>query len=104
MIIKNPKDCNSAGEIRTEIDKIDGKILQLFAERHKYVEEIVKFKTDEVGIIARERKEKVIQQITKRAEEMGLNPATFEKMYQILIESNIEHEFKLLQKKNSLRK
>ncbi len=101
---KKPQECSSADEIRTEIDQIDREIFKLFAERHKYVEEIVKFKTDKAGIIARERKERVIRQRKEWANELGLNPITFEKIYQILIDSNIEHEFKLLQEKKSLQK
>ena len=100
MNIKNPQECNSAEEIRTEIDRIDSKILELFALRHEYVEEIVKFKTDKIGIIAQERKELVIQQRKNRAKELGLNPVTFEKIFETLIDSNIEHELKLLNEKS----
>lgn len=96
---KNPVKCNSVDEIRTAIDQIDREIFLLFAERHKYVEEIVKFKTDEEGVVARERKIKVIQQRIEWAEELGLNPATFKEIYQLLIESNIKHELKLLKAK-----
>lgn len=101
---KKPQECISAEEIRTEIDKIDREIFELFADRHRYVEEIVKFKTDKAGIIAQERKDRVIQQRKDWALELGLNPETFKKIYQVLIDSNIEHEFKLLQQKKSLLK
>jgi len=104
MNIKYPRDCNSAEEIRTEIDRIDSQILSLFAERHKYVEEIVRFKTDEVGIVAQERKEFVIKQRKNQAKELGLNSATFEKIFELLINSNIEHELKLLKEKDHLQK
>lgn len=100
MNIKSPQDCNSAEEIRTEIDRIDTRILELFALRHKYVEEIVRFKADEAGIIAQERKDWVIQHRKEQAEELGLNPVTFEKIFKLLIESNIEHELELLKRKN----
>ena len=99
MNIKNPQDCNSVEDVRAEIDRIDKQILSLFAERHKYVEEIVRFKTDEVGIVARERKELVIEQRKNTARELGLNPVTFEKIFELLIDSNIEHELKLLKEK-----
>ena len=99
---KNPQECNSVEEIRTEIDRIDRNIFELFAERHKYVEAIVKFKTNEAGVIAQERKNMVIQQRRAWAQEMQLNPDTFEEIYQLLIESNIKHELKLLREKKSL--
>jgi len=100
MIVKEPKECNSLEEVRNEIDKIDEHIISLFSERHKYVEEIVRFKHDKDAIIAQERKEQVILQRKKWAESKGLNADTFEKIYTLLVESNIKHEMELLKIKN----
>ena len=100
MELKNPKDCQSLEDVRDEIDKIDEHILSLFSERHKYVEEIVRFKNDKNAIIAQERKDQVILQRKEWAAQMGLNPETFEKMYILLVESNIAHEMQLLKSKN----
>jgi isochorismate pyruvate lyase len=99
MIAKKPNDCKTVDEIRKEIDKIDKHIILLFSERHKYVEEIVKFKHDEAGIVAQERKSQVIDQRRNWAAENGLNPDTFEKIYTLLVESNIEHELEILKLK-----
>jgi len=99
MGFKNPKDCHSLEEIRNEIDKIDEHIISLFSERHKYVEEIVRFKHDKDAIIAQGRKDQVILDRKKWAKESGLNAETFEKIYTLLIESNIDHEMKLLKNK-----
>nr|WP_319266568.1 chorismate mutase [uncultured Draconibacterium sp.] len=101
MGFKDPGECNSLEEIRNEIDKIDEHIVLLFAERHKYVEAIVRFKNDKDAIIAQERKDAVIQQRRKWAEEKGLNADVFEQVYTLLVESNIEHEMELLKIKNS---
>lgn len=99
MIAKNPNDCKTVEEIRKEIDKIDKQIISLFSERHKYVEEIVKYKHDEAGVVAQERKDQVIGQRRDWAAENGLNPDTFEKIYTLLVESNIEHELEILKLK-----
>lgn len=96
MLFKNPKECQSLEEVRHEIDKIDEHIISLFSERHKFVEEIVRFKHDKDAIIAQERKEQVILQRKNWAEIKGLNALTFEKIYTLLIDSNIEHEMELL--------
>lgn len=101
MNLTHPKECTSAEEIRNEIDKIDKRIIELFAERHKYVEEIVRFKKDKEGVIAQERKQRVILDRGEWAAKLGLDAKTFEKIYQILIENNIKHELKLLKRKNS---
>jgi isochorismate pyruvate lyase len=99
MRFKNPKECQSLEEVRHEIDKIDEHIISLFSERHKFVEEIVRFKHDKDAIIAQERKEQVILQRKSWAEIKGLNAHTFEKIYTLLIDSNIEHEMELLKLK-----
>lgn len=100
MIFKEPKDCHSLEEVRNVIDKIDEHIISLFSERHKYVEEIVRFKNDKDAVIAQERKEQVILDRKNWAAEKGLNADTFEKIYTLLINSNIKHELELLKLKN----
>ena len=100
MNLKYPKQCNSAEEVRNQIDKIDRHIIELFAIRHTYVEEIVRFKNDEEGIIAHDRKKQVIHDRRKWAKENGLDADTFEKMWLLLIENNIQHELELLKKKH----
>ena len=101
MILKNSKDCRSLEEVRNEIDKIDEHIISLFSERHKYVEEIVRFKHDKDAVIAQERKDQVILQRKEWAAKNGLNPETFEKMFTLLVESNIKHELEILKSKNT---
>jgi isochorismate pyruvate lyase len=102
MEFRNPDECTTLKDIRNEIDKIDEHLINLFAERHKYVEAIVRFKNDKDAIIARERKEQVILQRKKWAQSKGLNEDTFEKIYTLLINSNIEHEMKLLNFKHNV--
>ncbi len=99
MEIKKPGECQSLEEVRKEIDKIDEYIISLFSERHKFVEEIVRFKNDKDAIIARERREQVILQRKNWANKGGLNADTFEKIYTLLIDSNIKHELELLKSK-----
>ena len=99
MGFKDPKNCTSLEEVRSEIDKIDKHIISLFAERHKYVEEIVRFKHDKNAIIAQERKDHVILQRKSWAAENGLNATTFEKIFTLLVDSNIQHELELLKSK-----
>ena len=93
---KQPGDCTSKEEIRKEIDKIDREIIHLFAKRYEYVHEIVRFKEDEEGIIAQERKDQVIIQRGRWARNLGLDAETFENIYRILIDSNIRKELEIL--------
>ncbi len=100
MGFKDPDKCGSLEEVRQEIDKIDEHIILLFAERHKYVEAVVRFKNDKDAIIAKERKDAVIQQRRDWADSKGLNAEVFEQIYTLLVESNINHEMELLKEKN----
>lgn len=101
MDLKKPEECISAKEVRDEIDKIDKQIMALYGERHKYIEEIVRFKNDKNGIIAHDRKKQVIQDRRIWAKENGLDADTFEKIYNLLIENNIKRELEILKLKKA---
>jgi isochorismate pyruvate lyase len=100
MKIKKPYDCNNKEEIREQIDKIDREIIQLFALRNSYVVEIVKYKPDEESVVAKDRKNEVIQQRSDWAERAGLNKQTFENIYRLLIENNISKEMEIFHQQN----
>ena len=96
-LTKSPAKCNGIEEIRNQIDQIDQEIICLFAQRSEFVHEIVKYKTDEVSVIAIERKELVISQRGEWAVAAGLNKQTFQDIYARLLQQNISEELFLLQ-------
>ena len=96
--MKKPTDCSSITEIRNEIDSIDRSILELLASRQEYVEEIVKFKTDEDSVIAKDRQLEVYAKRRQWAQELGLSVDFIEHLFQQLVQHNIERELKLLKK------
>jgi len=99
--LTKPQDCENIQEIRDAIDIIDRKILQMFAQRHEYVKEIIKFKSgDEKGIIARERKELVLKERKEWAEEMGLDAELMENVFRLLIDKNIQIQFDIYNSNN----
>jgi chorismate mutase len=85
-------------EIREEIDRIDLDILRLFRDRDRRVEEIVRYKTDREGVIANKRQKEVLAQRRAWAESLNLDPDLFERIYKMLIKSNIEKELRLFGK------
>ena len=96
-----PKDCDNIKEIRDAIDVIDTELLKLLEQRNDYVKEIVKFKNnDEKGIIAQERKELVLEQRKKWAEERGLDAEMVEGIYRLLIDKNIQIQFDISNSNN----
>jgi chorismate mutase len=95
---KSPSECNCKDEIRLQIDEIDKEIIKLFGLRFRYVTEIVKYKNDAESIVAQERKDQVIRERGKWAQEHGLDKATFEQIYRFLVEHNIGKELEILEK------
>jgi isochorismate pyruvate lyase len=99
---KKPEACENIQDIRNAIDEIDQEIIHLHALRDSYVREIVKFKADDEGIIARERKAQVLQQRKAWAAEKGLDPELFEKLFGLIIEKNIQIQFDIYNSNNKL--
>ena len=97
--MKDHKDFKNIGEIRDCIDETDYNILKLFGERNRYVEEIIHFKSDKAEVIATKRQEEMLALRRKWAEEFNLNPDLFEKIFKILIDSNIQKQMKILEQK-----
>ena len=100
--MKDPKDFKNIQEIRDSIDEIDFHILKLFGDRNRCVEEIVNFKTDKAGVIAKERQGELLALRRKWAEEFNLNPDLFEKIFKILIKSNIQKQLEILEQQEKI--
>lgn len=96
--MKDPKDFKNIQEIRDSIDEIDFNILKLFGDRNRLVEEIINYKTDKASVIAKSRQIELLELRRKWAKEFNLNPNLFEKIFKILIESNIQKELGILKK------
>jgi isochorismate pyruvate lyase len=94
--MKNPESCKNIEEIREAIDGIDHQIMKLFSQRYEFVKEIVKFKTDEVSVIAENRQADVIAKRREWAAELGLNPDLFEDIFWTLMRYNVQKELEIL--------
>lgn len=99
--MKEPKECDNIQEIRDEIDRIDKQILLLFATRLEYVTEIVKFKNDQDGIVARGRQLEVFRKRREWAAERGLDPELFGQIYEMLVNWNVQKELELFRNKTT---
>lgn len=62
---------NSLGEIRSAIDALDEKIIELIAERARYVKDATRFKRDAFQVAAPARQAQVFEQARSRAERCG---------------------------------
>jgi len=94
--MKIPNECNTITEIRNEIDVIDKQIVELLGKRFSYIKEIVRFKSNEEDVVARQRYEEVLLNRRKWAVEQGINPDIIENIYKTLIGYFIDEQMKLL--------
>lgn len=102
--MKGQKRFKDIREIRDCIDDIDVRILRLFSDRKDCVNEIVNFKTDKEGVIAKQRQEELLALRRKWATELGLDPDLFEKIFKMLIDSNIKKQMEQLKQLKSKNK
>jgi isochorismate pyruvate lyase len=86
------KCCHTLGEVRSNIDRIDRRIVELLAERGQYVREAARFKKDPASVEAPARAEAVVQRARRLAVADGLPPAVAEATYRAMMRAFLEYE------------
>ncbi len=92
MAIRKPAECAGMDDIRSEIDRIDQRIIALLGERAGYVHAAAAFKTSEDGVRAPERFRTMLESRRDWAEQAGLDGDMVEKLYRDLVEYFIQKE------------
>mgnify|MGYP000987968556 CR=1 FL=1 len=85
-------ECNSLAEVRGEIDRIDGLMLALLAERGDYVRQAARFKRDAAEVPAPKRVEAVVARVCEQARALGADPAVAEATWRAMIAAFIQSE------------
>ncbi len=95
----SPEHCDTMADLRGQIDRIDRALLDLLAERARYIDRAVVLKPRE-NLPARttDRVAQVIANVRKGAEDRKLDPDQIERIWTDLIETAIAHEAKALGK------
>jgi isochorismate pyruvate lyase len=91
-VTKAPAECTTKDDVRAEIDRIDQALLNLFAERHRYVTRMAHIKTDPHEAYDRERIEAIISKVRGRAETLDLDEDQAELIWRTLIDWNVNYE------------
>ena len=89
---KLPADCQTKEDVRAELDRIDQALLNLFAERHRYVTRMAEIKTDPHEAHDPARIAAILSKQRKRAEELGLDEDQAELIWKTLIDWNVNYE------------
>lgn len=83
---------NNLEEVRENIDRIDALIINLMAERQRYVNEAARFKKTAGEVKAPARVEEVISNIKNLASKEGLDEDIAESVYRTMIRGFILKE------------
>ena len=82
-------------EVRDEIDRLDRQIIELIAERQRWVVVAGTLKTDEHAVRAPDRVAQVIAKVRGIAADTGASPDVVERAYRALIAGFIDLELEL---------
>ena len=90
---KRPWECADMGQVRSEIDRIDAKLVDLIAERFGYVDRAwqLKIKSAE-GAVVPWRIQQVIDKVRAQATDKGVSPDLCEALWRQMIGWFIQYE------------
>ncbi len=85
-------------DIRAAIDRIDGEIVRLLAERLRFTRDAARFKADEGEVAAPARAEAVVKRVTALGAERGVPAGITGPVYRALIAASIEDQRKIFRR------
>ncbi len=88
-----PADCTTMAEVRVGVDALDRLLVEVLAERQRYMHAAARIKPDRAAVRDTARIEDVIAKVKAAAREAGLSEAIAEPVWRTLIEACIAHEF-----------
>ena len=84
--------CNSLEEVRTEIDALDTKLVDLISERSHLIRQAAAFKNSVDEVKADERIEFILQRVRHHAIEKEVSPNMISELFTIMIDEMVETE------------
>ena len=88
-----PEDCTTMVEVRVGVDALDRALVQLLAERQRYMDAAARIKPNRDAVHDQERIEDVVSKVLVSAEAHHLSPDIAEPVWRLLIDRCIAHEF-----------
>jgi len=85
--------CIDMSQVRAAIDALDTLIVSLLAERMRYIEAAARIKSSRDSVRDEVRKAEVIAHAVKVADDRGFPPRLAYRLYDMLVEGSIDHEF-----------
>ena len=84
--------CDSLADVRSAIDQIDAMLVDLLAERGRYVREAARFKRNQTEVAAPDRVKQVIDKALAHALATGAEPEVVEAVYRSMVAAFIQIE------------
>jgi isochorismate pyruvate lyase len=84
--------CESLDEVRSQIDRIDRRLVACLAERGCYVKQAARFKKTTADVRAPARVEQVIAKAVALAQELGASVSVTQQVYRAMIAAFVEAE------------
>lgn len=84
--------CNSLEEVRTEIDKLDDKIVELISQRSHLIRQAAAFKESVEEVKAVDRIDFIMQKVRHKAIELDVSPNMISDLFKIMINEMVETE------------
>lgn len=94
------KKCNSLEEVRTEIDALDYKIVELIAQRSHYIRQAASFKNSVDEVKAEDRIDFIMQRLRHKAIELEVSPNMITDLYKVMIDEMVETEIEEFRNKD----
>jgi isochorismate pyruvate lyase len=88
-----PEDCATMAEVRQGVDALDRALVQLLAERQRYMHAAARIKPSRDVVHDDARIEDVVAKVKVAATDAGLSHAIAEPVWRTLIARCIAHEF-----------
>jgi isochorismate pyruvate lyase len=82
-------------EVREGVDALDRALVELLAERQRYMDAAARIKPDRGTVRDEARIEEVVENVKAEASRAGLSHAIAEPVWRLLIERCIAHEFEV---------
>ncbi len=86
------ESCQSMTEVRAGVDSIDRELVELLAERFRFMDAAARIKPGRHQVRDEPRKAQVLANVRGHAEEMALNADLIEALWEMLVEGSIAHE------------
>lgn len=88
-------------EVRENIDQLDKQLVALLRARLNWVEQAGKVKKQRQHVVDEARIEEVVQNVLREAKKQGLPEGLTEKLWRLLIDQSIEHEYSIYDAKSA---